>query len=246
MTATSRQRAPLGQQVALDLLEEIVRGDFLPGEPLPTEIELAERHGVSRLTLREATGILRQKGLIEVRRGRGTFVRPMAQWSPLDPMILEAQAGTSTSDRASMENLLEARRLVEVGVAELAAARRQRAHLESLTASLQLMREAGDNVAQFVDGDLAFHDALMQAADNSLIGALFAPVRELLEDDRRLTSEVAKDRAAAIRWHQAILDAVAAGDADAAGRAMAEHLRKTEVAIRRVRRRDAATPGRDE
>jgi DNA-binding FadR family transcriptional regulator len=235
------RRGPLGEQVAADLLEQIVTAQFRPGEPLPTERELAERHNVSRLTLREAIGILRQKGIIEVRRGRGTFVRPTTEWSPLDPLVLGAQAGHAPGHRASMENLLEARRIVEVGVAELAAVRRRPSDLQSLAAALQLMRDAGDEVDRFVGGDLDFHGALLHAARNPVIGALFAPVRALLQEDRRRTSAVAADRAGAIRCHQAIFDAVEAAEGAAAGQAMAEHLRQTEVALRRMRGRPTRT-----
>lgn len=228
-------RGPLGEQVAGQLLREIVAGTFPPGAPLPTENELALSQGVSRLTLREATGILRQKGVIEVRRGRGTYVRPKAEWSPLDPLLLDAQAGNSADDLASMERLLEARRLVEIGVAELAAARRREDDLEAMTGCLRQMRDAGEDVEQFVEGDIGFHDALLHAARNPIIEALFAPLRELLHSHRRSTSSVPKDRLRAIRAHQAILNAVTGGDVEDARRAMAEHLRQTEIGIRRAR-----------
>lgn len=244
-TRSANRRGPLGEQVATDLLEQVVSGRFQPGEPLPTERELAAAHNVSRLTLREAIGILRQKGVIEVRRGRGTFVRPATEWSPLDPVVLGAQAGHATDHRASMENLLEARRIVEVGVAELAALRRRPSDLRSLAAALQLMRDAGDEVDTFVEGDLGFHGALLHAAQNPVIGALFAPVRALLQEDRRRTSTVAADRAGAIRAHQAIFNAVEAADGTAAGQAMAEHLRETEAALRRIRRRTSSRAGTD-
>jgi GntR family transcriptional repressor for pyruvate dehydrogenase complex len=231
-------RQPLGEQVAAVLLEEIVAGQYLPGDPLPTEDELAACQGVSRLTLREATRILRQKGIIEVRRGQGTFVRPISDWSPLDPVVLGAHARDGTGGLGAMANLLEARRLVEIGVAELAAQRRQMADLEAMEQGLQLMRDAGDQVDQFVEGDLAFHNALLAAARNPVISALFAPLRELLHAGRRATSMLARDRAGAIRCHEAILDAVANRDAPAARAAMAEHLRQTEAGIHRARARE--------
>ena len=236
----------LGDQVAQVLLEEIIAGTFSPGAPLPTEHELALRQGVSRLTLREATGILRQKGIIEVRRGRGTYVRPRSDWSPLDPAVLGARAVSDVDDLTSMENLLEARRIVETSVAELAARRRSQAELDAMVVGLQAMRDAGEDVDQFVEGDLGFHDALLRAAGNPVLGALFAPLRELLHSHRRSTSQIDRDRVQAIRSHQAILDAVSAGRPEEARTAMAEHLRLTEAGIRRARNRESSLAMGDE
>ncbi|HEY5273976.1 MAG TPA: FadR/GntR family transcriptional regulator [Acidimicrobiales bacterium] len=237
-------RQPLGELVAAQLLEEIVRGAITPGDLLPTEKELAERAGVSRLTLREATGILRQKGVIEIRRGQGTYVRPKSDWSPLDPLILGAHAGGRADQLSSMENLIEARRVVEVGVAQLAARRRTNTDINRMRKSLAQMREAGSNVDQFVEGDLAFHAALLQAVGNPVVAALFAPIGELLEKDRRSTSQLAADRSMAVRAHQSILDAVIEGDAEAARDAMADHLLQTEAGMRRARRRGDEGPRR--
>ena len=228
----------LGEQVAEVLLKQIISGTYSPGAPLPTEYELAQRQGVSRLTLREAIGILRQKGIIEVRRGRGTFVRPHADWSPFDPLVLGARAFDREDDLQSMERLLEARRIVETGVAELAAKRRVPADLAVMTAEVEKMRQAGRDVDRFVEGDLGFHDALLAATKNPVIEVLFAPLRELLHAHRRSTSHLGRDRAQAIRSHLSILDAVTAGDSDAARMAMAEHLRLTEAGIRRARARE--------
>ncbi len=227
-------RPPLGEELANELLVEIVAGRFLPGEPLPTELQLAEQAGVSRLTVREAVGLLRQKGVVEVRRGRGTYVRPQADWSPLDPSVLEARASQGDG-LDSVEHLLEARRLVEVGVAELAAARRDDGDLARLETALATMRAAGPDVELFVEGDLAFHAALMAAAGNPVVAALFSPVGELLEQSRRTTSQRAADRADAIAAHEEILDAVRRRDPGRARTAMSDHLVETETSARRMR-----------
>lgn len=227
-------RPSLSEQLAKELLDEIVAGVFLPGDPLPTELQLAERAGVSRLTVREAIGWLRQKSVIEIRRGRGTFVLPREAWSPLDPSVLEARAGHGDG-LTSMEYLLEARRLVEVGVAELAAARRDEEDLHRLEAALSRMRQAGQDVDAFVEGDLAFHDALMRAAGNPVIAALFTPVRDLLEQSRRATSKRSPDREGAIAAHGDILEAVSRKDPGLARAAMSDHLTQTESSARRNR-----------
>lgn len=228
-------RPPLGEKLAEELLRDIVAGRYGPGDALPTELQLAAHSGLSRLTVREAIGLLRQKSVVEIRRGRGTYVRPREDWSPLDPSVLEARVSEGDG-LATMEHLLEARRLVEVGVAELAAARRNEADLTRLQEALATMRRAGGDLEVFVEGDLAFHDALLKAAGNPVISALFTPVGELLATSRRSTSRRAPDRAEAIAAHEEILDAVVRKDPSLARTAMSDHLLQTEAIARSGRR----------
>lgn len=238
-------RSPLGEQVADALLGQIVDGEFLPGEPLPPEPVLAQQQDVSRLTLREAIGILRQKGIVEIRRGRGTYVRERSDWSPLDPHVLSVYARDTAGELASMERLLEARRVVEVGVAALAARRRKRSDLAVMAEALSRMQRAALDVDEFVAADLDFHDALMAAAGNPVLGAMFAPLRELLHAHRVASSGDQRDRAQALRLHGEILAAITDRDQEGARRAMAEHLRLTELGVRRAHRRRERTSKTD-
>jgi len=216
-------------QVAERLLGDIVAGKYPPGARLPTEPELCEAMGVSRATVREAMKSLQQRGVTSIEQGRGTFVNPRDRWSPLDPMLLAARTGGSTGeiDPAWAVRLTEARRVVEVGVAAIAASRRSDADLEQMRASITAMEAAGDDVTTFAAADLAFHEAVLQAADNELIQALLDPVHRLVEEVRVLTSRAPVLRSAAIEAHTAILSAIEAGDGDAAGRAMRDHLDDT-------------------
>src|SRR5574341_1750682 len=95
----------------------IVKGEFLPGANLPTEYEIAEEFGVSRIVIREATRLLNSKGIVDSRQGRGTFVTPVASWNQLDPQILMAllKAGR-LGDLA--QDLVEVRKMLEVEAAD--------------------------------------------------------------------------------------------------------------------------------
>lgn len=90
----------LGDRIAARLLDEIVAGAFPPDTALPPEWELAEREGASRLTIREAPRTLRQKSVVRVVRGRGTYVQPPEHWSPLDPVVLGSLTRTRRAGRA--------------------------------------------------------------------------------------------------------------------------------------------------
>ncbi|HEY8474143.1 MAG TPA: FadR/GntR family transcriptional regulator [Natronosporangium sp.] len=217
----------LGDQIAARLLDEIVNGRYPPGSPLPPEWELAEREGASRLTIREAVRILRQKNVVAVVRGRGTFVQPRSRWSPLDPAVLDALAGSPDALTERLQALLEARSLVEVGVAELAAARRSDQDLAAMAEAVAAMREADGDVAAFADADLAFHDAVMTAAGNPVITALFDPITQLLRDTRRQTSQDPVARSHALRAHERILAAIERRDPVQAAGAMRDHLAQT-------------------
>jgi GntR family transcriptional repressor for pyruvate dehydrogenase complex len=230
----------LGDQIAARLLDEIIDGRYPPGSPLPPEWELAEREGASRLTIREAVRILRQKNVVAVVRGRGTFVQPRQRWSPLDPAVLGALARSPDALVERVQALLEARALVEVGVAELAAARRSDEDLAAMAEAVAAMRDAdGDvdgDVDAFAAADLAFHDAVMTAAGNPVIAALFDPITLLLRDTRRQTSRDPVARGHALRAHERILAAIERRDPVQAAGAMRDHLTETgeDFAARRA------------
>jgi GntR family transcriptional repressor for pyruvate dehydrogenase complex len=221
-------------EVARQLLDRVVDGRYPPGSRLPTEPELCVEMGVSRVTLREAVKSLQQRGVVSVEQGRGSFVNDEGRWSPFDPVLLVARTtGADGPDPLWSEKLLELRRMVEVGVAGLAAARRGQADLVALQAQIDVMSEArrdGD-IRAFAEADLAFHEAVMAAAGNELIAALFDPISQLVHQSRLATSRTADRQAHALRAHRSIYRAVAARDPVAASRAMRRHLDNTFVFV---------------
>ena len=197
----------------------------MPGDVLPAEPDLASAWGVGRSTLREAVKSLVGSGVLEIRRGRGTYVRPRDEWSPFDPMVL---ATRSEAGQDITQQVLEARKLVEAGVAELAATRATEADLAAMDVALERMRQAADaDVDAFVAADLAFHQSLMDAAGNPYVAALLQPIEALLRDERRSTSHDPSLRQGAIAAHQKIARAVHRGDPVRARRAMVDHIEET-------------------
>jgi GntR family transcriptional repressor for pyruvate dehydrogenase complex len=217
-------------EAATQLLEEIVGERYPADSRLPTETALCERLNVSRATLREAMKSLQQRGVIRIEQGRGSFVNPRRRWSALDPLLMAARSGAH--DGATEEwsrKLRDARSLVEVGVAEMAASRRTDDDVAALTEALAGMRTAheADDVVVFTHADLAFHRALSHAVDNELIAALFDPIAHLIEQERLRTSRSVDRRQAAIAEHEQVLRAVSAGRPRAANRSMAVHIEAT-------------------
>ncbi len=226
-------RPGLADQVAERLLAEVADGRHPPGSRLPPEAVLAEEAGVSRLTLREAVRVLRDKGVLSVEQGRGTFVNPPERWSSLDPALLTSRAALEGGFGQTAQQITETRRIVEVGAVELAAQRRTEIHLVNLRASIERMRHAHErgDVDAFSDADVEFHDWLMTAARNPFLAALLEPIKALLHEVRTQTSLEPQMRVVAVAAHTAIFDAVAAGDDDEARRSMTEHLAETHRVI---------------
>ena len=204
---------------------------------IPPEAELALASGVGRSTLREAVKSLVGIGVLEIKRGRGTYVRPQDEWSPFDPLVLATRSGNGQD---TTQQVLEARKLVEAGVAELAAQRATESDLAAMDDAVERMRQAAD-VDAFVAADLAFHQALMDAAGNPYIAALLQPIEVLLREERRATSHEPALRLGAIAAHQRIARAVRRGDPARARRAMVEHIEET--AQKMARRRNGTSAG---
>ncbi|MGB3681763.1 MAG: FadR/GntR family transcriptional regulator [Rubrobacteraceae bacterium] len=219
----------LADRVVGRLIDDIAGGKFPPGSMLPSEAELAEREQVSRLTVREAITVLRTKKVLEVKHGRGTMVNPISRWSPFDPDLLAARSEDLVGASALPRKLIEARRLVEVGAAEMAADRRTEEDIEAMQVAHDGMKAADGDVESIVEADIAFHKAIMSSVGNTFITALFDPVSQLVREARRQTKEYPDIRTHAIAAHGRILQAIVDRDPEGARRAMREHLIQTEL-----------------
>ena len=218
------------EQVADHLLALVLDGTHPPGSALPSEAVLADRFGVSRLTVREAIRTLAGTRVINVRQGRPSTINAADQWSPLDPRLLTARGAAAGEPLLLPRRLIEARRVVEVGVAELAVQRCDDSHLGLLATFLDRMRESHERgeVERFAESDIAFHQTLFDAVGNVYLDALFEPLSEVLHRLRTRTSSVPDIREHAISWHERILEAALARDPAGARAAMQGHLVQTE------------------
>jgi GntR family transcriptional regulator, transcriptional repressor for pyruvate dehydrogenase complex len=223
-------RDSLADSLADQLLQGIIDGRYPTDGPLPPEAEIAKEANVSRLTVREAVKTLRAKSIVRIHRGRGTFTNPPDRWTDLEALVRASTARTPDLAGVVPERLIEARRIIETGAAELAATRRTPDDLQRLQAHLdEMAAAAADNgdVDAFVTADLAFHQTVLDAADNTFIAALLEPLSRLLIPARRQTSEVRDIRRHAIAHHRAVLDAIRSGDPERARHAMHDHIEQT-------------------
>lgn len=228
-------REPLADSLADQLLQGIIDGRYPTDAPLPPEPEIASDASVSRLTVREAIKSLRARNIVRIQRGRGTFANPPDRWTDLEALVRAISAQAPAIAAVVPERLIEARRVVETGAAELAAARRTNDDLDQLELHLDAMVAAAatGDVDAFVAADLDFHQTVLDAANNAFISALLAPLTRLLVQGRHQTSAVADIRQHAIDHHRAVLEAVRSGDPERARRAMHDHIDQTGHDLRR-------------
>jgi len=222
-------RTSLVDDLVESILDRILRGVFAPEQMLPPETVLAEEAGVSRLTAREAIKTLQAQKIVAVRRGLGTFVNPPSSWSSLDA-ILRAAAHNLGSSEVPLR-LLEVRRMVETGSAELAAANHEANDLLLLDATIAEMEAAyadGD-LDRLTRNDLAFHDIILAASGNPFVPALMGQLGQLLYALRRETSAFTEVQEHAIVHHKAVRAAIATRRPDEARLAMEAHLQQTRA-----------------
>lgn len=209
------------------VLDRILRGVFAPGALLPPEWSLAEEAGVSRLTAREAIKSLQAQKIVRVLRGRGTLVNPPAEWSSLDAILRAAAQGLGMDEMP--QRVLEIRRIVETGAAELAAANHRPQDLLRLDETIAEMKSAhaAGDLDRLTENDLAFHNIVLEASGNPFVSALMGQLGQLLYTLRRETSAFTVVQEHAIVHHVAVRTAIATGDPAQAGWAMAEHIQQT-------------------
>jgi DNA-binding FadR family transcriptional regulator len=220
------------------LLDDIVAGEYPVGAMLPREQDLADSFDASRGVARETVRALEERGVVAVKHGRGATVQSPDRWKVLDPDVLRATV-EGRDGRALVQQLAEARALVEPRVAELAAQRRDDDDVAALAAQVDALAAApsaragrrGADAAHAAE--LGFHRALARGARNQPLAGMLEPLLSGLA----LWGALGVRRPGAVDEHRAILTAVAAGDPQGAAAAVDEHLRASRAALPTRRRR---------
>jgi GntR family transcriptional repressor for pyruvate dehydrogenase complex len=229
MSSSSALARPpsLSEQVTEALRERVVSGNLRVGDLLPSEAAIARENGVSRTVVREAISRLKAQGLLRSEQGRGIFVasrHPASGFSipELDPSRL-----------APLVAVLELRAGIEAEAAALAAARCDAGDLKRIGDAAEAYRAAAERgvVEEAAEADMAFHLSIHEATRNphylALSQYLSAHLLETVEAGRRLAMREGTGVAAPHAEHLAILEALRAGDPDAACAAAKSHVKAT-------------------
>ena len=223
LTTVGRISAPKAADVLAEALRDRIRSSEWPeGYALPAERELSAQTGLSRTSVREALRMLEVDGLIEIRPGRngGARVRRPAG----DELTRQLELFIWGRNIAS-EQLHEVREALEALGAEGAARRRTAADLAELRACTEAVEASTDDLSRYLDANLAWHLCVVRASHNELLisfmDVLAQAIHVATESEAFDTPEV---RRSTLRIHRAILEAIEAGDADAARRRMGRHV----------------------
>jgi GntR family transcriptional repressor for pyruvate dehydrogenase complex len=218
---TTIKRIQRSAVVRAELESAIRRGDFAPGDRLPSERELVERFGVSRVSVREAIRALEALGQVSVQHGRGVFVldrrssvgEPMARWLDIH--------------RDEVAELLDVRAALDGLAVQQAVLRGREPEIEAIEVAHEAFRaavEGGAATEELVRLDADFHLAIAEASANRLLYDLLVDLNAYLSSHRHFALSPAGRPALSLEEHERILDAVLCRDVERARDAMASHL----------------------
>ena len=229
-----------GEHVADRLVTAIALGEFVPGQRLPSERELASTLGVSRTTVREAIQRLAALSYVEVRRGRtgGAYVL-----EGMGPEANEMIRRTLLPEWSNLERVLDFRQLVEPLIARTAAERIAAEDVGPIRAALERYLAAGGDREASRAADEAVHEAIAAATGNPYLASLSAQIRRQISLGFGAEPYSAEIRARAVKDHTALAEAVIGRRPGVAARVAERHFRLTETVMRQLVSRISAMAG---
>jgi DNA-binding FadR family transcriptional regulator len=218
----SFKRGRLSEQVVAELERTIAEEFPEPGTRLPKEAELADRFRVSRIVIREAMKILEDRGVVEVRAGRGTTtVAPTPE--RVKAALLRLFRDQPIPTLTEMEHMLELREVLEETVAGLAAVRATEEDLRRISAALSEMAATGSSAEETIEADLRFHLAVAGASHNRFFEMVLDPLTHVFVQQIKLTDSYT----VGVDLHRAVYDRIAKGDPVAARQAVRRLMQST-------------------
>jgi DNA-binding FadR family transcriptional regulator len=227
---TPVQSIKVFEQIAVQIEKRILSGELRSGDRLPTERELAEQFQASRTAVREAMKILAQKGLVEMRPGRGTIVidgAPEAMQNSIG-LVMKLQVG----EVGGSDNLVEVREIFETEIAALAAARAKDEEIAAMREAIRVMDESLNDADAYIAADNQFHQALAKATQNSLILILIDSIVNPLSEQRKHVFAVEGGPQRGQFHHRRILESIIRRDPESARAAMRAHLQQVREDVR--------------
>ena len=218
--ASTATGPPVAAKLAVAYVRQLIEsGEFKAGDKLPPERELAQLIGVSRATVRAGLQSLATVGVVDARRGAGTFVAEGPLLLDVNPLSL-----FSALHGIPQDELFEARRVIEIDLAGLAAERAGGEELAAISEEVMEMFASFDDEQRFLVHDIRFHRSVAMAARNPLLAAVMEMVADLFYDHRKTTVENWRGAPEASEQHRRIYQAIKARDVAKARLEMGNHL----------------------
>ncbi|MCP1157250.1 FadR family transcriptional regulator [Bacillus infantis] len=208
----------------------IKSGELKPGDKLASVQQLAENFQVGRSAVREALSALRAMGLVEMHQGEGTYIREFES-----NMLTLPVYTAMLMKKADVKNLLEVRRILEVGAVSAAAERRTVEQLAEIESALEQMKKASDEELG-EEADFQFHMAIAKASQNDLLISLMNNVSEMMVTTMRETRRIwlystEKALGRLTLEHQSIYESIRDQDGPRAKQLMLDHLHSVEEVL---------------
>ncbi|MFR1833216.1 MAG: FadR/GntR family transcriptional regulator [Lachnospiraceae bacterium] len=225
LKAFDENSRPLAERVADRIGELIITNDIQRGEKLPNEFELAESLNVGRGTIREAVKLLVSRNILEIRRGKGTFV---AQ----EPGVADDPYGLRFYEDKEklMKDLIQIRFMLEPQIAELAAHNASEENIKEMRRLNQEISELIRNGQRYIEKDIELHSCWAKSTQNEIIPHLLPAIHRAIALFFETTDK--KEWLASTRAHEKIITAIEQHDQKAARAAMIEHLSFTKEKLK--------------
>ncbi len=211
----------MSEQIAETIRSAILDGKLVVDERLPGELELADRFGVSRPTVREALKRLAAQNLIRTKRGAtgGVFVNRLS-WSEAHESLFTTSTLLLGMNEIPFETVSEARYVLEAACLPLACKRRDEQYLRSMKKEVKLQRSGTLIDEDFCSSDVRFHRALVDAASNPVLSFQMVGVIEAMQPLMNMITYKLQERKRIADFHAAIVKACEKGDAKSADQSL--------------------------
>jgi len=230
------RNGPTAEQVVDQIGALIARGELRPGDRLPAERDLAKELGISRPSLRAGLRMLVARGVLQARHGSGTFVADGPPSLDSEQLSLLADLHGFTFDQ-----MFEARSVLEVQVAGMAAERATAGHLAAIAEELANMLAEVGAPQRYLIHDIRFHRAIAAASGNPILATLIEMVSAVMYDRRRETIGRAHDFKESVEMHELIYHAIRSRNPEEARAQMHQHLMLAHKAYRTEEGENART-----
>ncbi len=217
---TPIERTKVFEHIVAQVEQRILSGELRHGDYLGSERELADQFHASRTAVREALKTLAQKGLVDMRPGRGTMVINRTSQAVRHSLHLMMRVESGHT----LAHITEVREILEPEIAALAALRATEDDISALRAAAETMDSTLTDADAYIDADNTFHRALARGSGNPLLLALMDSVVDLLSEQRKLIFSVRGGPERGQTHHRRLLEAVVRRDPEAARTCMREHM----------------------
>ncbi len=214
------QKVTATEALVENLKERIMSCEFGPGQKLPSEQEMLKEYSVSRLTLRDALARLAAVGIIRVQHGKGAFVNDKVSIPALENVLIPM---FPQQNRDRMQDLVEARNLIESEIAATVAARRTAEDIRRLEKLLKYDDTAITSSENFADRDYAFHLALSEITGNEFFHSMYQALHRQIRFFLVQYAQSISDWKGALDRHQPILEAIVGQDVELARQLARSH-----------------------